>query len=273
MVRRMATNATHTQASRWREHLVLLGWDSPVTGPGTALRTARARPVTGTRLEWTGPGEGRVWELDEPIEGRRTYGGEVWARLDGAPVVSRLRVPGESFLHVGLDGDGPATAAALRRMLIAARGPCAWLDLSGVVVLRMDDPGASTSIHLDGWRFDGLDEAAFAAIGEVARRHEARISIGFTPAWVDDGDPDRGELLIDGRPAERVAGAIHPSALVRYRASDGLLADCAAEYRGVDELRRLGIGTIELHGYTHLHPDRELWAAAESRGRKQGWFR
>ena len=270
----MEVTGIRTDASAWDEHLALLGWDAETPRPGPPLRAARGRPVTGTRLEWCGPGERRTWELAAELDARRTHGGEVWVRLDDVPVVSRIRLPGRSFLQVGLrSGGSPAAAAALRRLLAAAAQPCAWLDLRGVVVLRMDDPGSSSSVHLEGWRFDGLGDEDYEAIGAVARRHDARISIGFTPAWVDDGDPDGGELTVDGAPAERVAGAIHPSALVRYRARDGLIADGVAQSRGIEALRREGLASVDLHGYTHIHPDLERWAAAESRRSKVGWFK
>lgn len=271
----MEVNGNHTEVGAWSEHLALLGWDEGAPWTGPALRAARGRPITGTRLEWCGPGEHRTWELGVALDARRTYGGDAWIRLDGVPVVSRVRVPGRSFLQVGLrrSAGSPAAAAALRRMLIASSEPCAWLDLRGVVVLRMDDPGSCASVLLDGWRFDGLDETDYEALGEVARRHEARLSIGFTPAWVDDGDPDGSELMIDGVPVDRVAGAIHPSVLVRYRDSDGFVADGAAQYRGVEALRKEGLASVDLHGYTHVHPDRERWAAAESRRRKVGWYK
>ena len=258
----------------WAEHLALLGWEAEIAASGPEVRMARGRSVTGTRLDWCGPGEPRTWDLDAALDARRTYGGEAWIRLDGVPVASRARLAGRSLLRVGLRSAGsPAAAAALRRLLVAAAQPCAWLDLRGVVVLRMDDPGSSSSVHLEGWRFEGLGEEDYAALGEVARRHDARISIGFTPAWVDEGDADGSELTVDGVPAERVAGAIHPSVLVRYRARDGLGADGAAQYRGIEALRREGLASVDLHGFTHLHPDRERWAAAESRGRKVGWFK
>ncbi len=268
----MALTPDRVDPLPWAEHLALLGWDCP--DGVSAVRVARGRPVSGTRLDWTGPGEAGSWRLDAPVDARRTYGGEVWARLDGVPVISRVRLPGEAFLHLGLKANGsPGVAAALRRLLIEARGACAWLDLRGVVVPRMDDPGCCASVYFEGWRFEGLDEAGYAAIGEVARRHDARISVGFTPGWVDDGDPDGGELQVDGRLAERVAGAIHPSSRVEYRAADGLTADGPGTRRGLEALDRLGVGTVELHGYTHVHPDRERWAVAESGRRKVGWFK
>jgi hypothetical protein len=146
-------------------------------------------------------------------------------------------------------------------------------DLAGTVALRMDDPGASASVQLDGWSYEKLEPGLWEAVGDALERESARLSIGYTPGWVDDGDPARGELLVDGEPVERVPGRVHPSPLVRYQGHSAPSADCAAEFAAIRELRDRGVVSVELHGYAHIHPDRERWARSPTAHSKLGWYR
>src|SRR5204863_10018522 len=93
--------------------------------------------------------------------------------------------------------------------------------------------------------------------------------------WVDDGDPARGVLEVAGHPVERVPGRVHPSPLVTYHDRTGLgtLNDYQAEFRGIQALRRQGLGDVELHGYTHMHADPTAWAKAPDRFVTTAWYR
>ena len=95
-------------------------------------------------------------------------------------------------------------------------------------------------------------------IGEELYKRKARMSLAYVPAWVDDGDSSRGELEVDGQTVSRSPGNIYPSPLVKYIKTDGnyLVFDYAAEFRGIQKLRNSGLVEAELHGYTHMHPDR-----------------
>ncbi len=118
-----------------------------------------------------------------------------------------------------------------------------------------------------------MQNPGWEAIGAVLERRNARMSVAYTPGWVDDGDPQRGELLVAGEAVERVPGRVHPSPLVRYIGKRAHSADCAGEFEGVRALTRRGLCEAELHGYTHVHPDLERWAVAPGRHQKLGWYR
>lgn len=169
-----------------------------------------------------------------------------------------------------LDRSGSNSAVARSRRRPAA---AAWPDLSGIVLLRMDDPGAAASVHLRPWAYERVGERAWAEVGRILARHGARMTISYTPGWVDDGRPARGELLVGGRAVDRVPGAIHPSPLVRYQGREAPSADCEAEFRGVLALRNAGLASVELHGFTHMHPDLERWIASANAFGDVRWYR
>lgn len=273
-------------AAVWSGQCRLLGWEREVVvarrangvAPSDAvIAHAGGRQVRGSVLEWHGPGAKRTWQLPFEIGARRSGAGEAWATLDGVPIVSARRRGGAPVLVVGLDpADAraePEIGAVLRRVLIAAAPAAAWLDLRGIVALRMDDPGASASVHLDSWSFEKIGPGDWEELGGVLSRRNARMTIAYTPGWVDDGDPLRGELVVAGMRVRRTPGQVHPSPLVRYRGRDRPSGDYEGEYRAVSELRDRGLCSVELHGYTHVHPETDRWAAAPSKHAKLGWYR
>jgi hypothetical protein len=242
--------------------------------------------IRGRAIAWIGPGSERVWNC------RNELGGEalalspdtsVWATLDGAPLITGRAVGRGAVATLGFqpsearDGDGAGTALLKHLLIWGAAAPVAWLDLEGTVVLRMDDPGGAQNVHLKCWCHRKLDEEQWAAVGTLLAARHARLSIAYVAGWIDDGDAERGCLIVDGRAPNRVPGRVYPSPLVKYhdRAghAPGTLHDYEAEFRGVQALRRAGLADVELHGYTHMHPDRASWASAPDRYEAVHWFR
>jgi hypothetical protein len=175
------------------------------------------------------------------------------------------------------DADRSMTRVLQRALVFEAMRPIAWLDHSGTLVLRMDDPGGAQNVHWRRWYSRKLIEAEWNAIGLEMRRRGGRLSVGYITEWVDDGDPARGELLVDGMKPSRVAGAVHDSSRVVYTDLAGhgpsTLHDYADEFRGIEMLRRAGLAGVELHGCTHMHPDVHAWAVAPDRYESAFWFR
>jgi hypothetical protein len=258
---------------------------------GTALaRLAGAwrRPgrATGRTLSWTGLGPPRRWLVRRPLEAEALeFEPDVtaWAGLDGSPVVVARRVGGGVVLTLALhpsaarDADGTATALLRHLLTTGSSLPSAWLDLEGTLVLRMDDPGGAQNVHSRAWSHRKLSEADWQALGQELRGREGRLSLGYVAGWVDDGDAARGELRIGGGLVPRVPGQVLPSPLVTYddRAghAPGTRHDYESEYRGIQKLRAAGLGDVELHGYTHLHPDAAAWARAPDRYETVSWYR
>jgi hypothetical protein len=255
-------------------------------GPGLIVRRRGGPTVTGTRLTWTGPGAAGAWSLARPLAAHALVlerGEGAWATLDGAAVIAARREGAVVEASLGLDPsttrrEAGAVTALLKRLLTdGAPAPACWLELAATLVIRMDDPGASASVHLRAWSYPKLDEAAWAELTQALWLRGARMTVAYTPGWVDDGDAERGELRVVGRVVSRHPGAVHPSPLVRHLDitghAPGRVTDHEAEFRGIRALREAGAGDVELHGHTHLRPDLQGWAAAPDRYEEIAWFR
>lgn len=240
----------------------------------------------GRELTWTGPGPRWSTTLREDIDIHPLENTEevpVWAHSDAGPAVVAKRHGKGSIATVTFhpsaarDADGSA-GAFLRHMLVNAPGtPVAWLDFERTLVLRMDDPGGAQNVHSKNWSYTKLTESEWCSITDDLERRNARLSIGYTSGWLDDGDADRGDLRIKGTSVSRKPGLVYPSPHVRYEDrhghSPGTVHDYESEFRGIQALRRAGRGDVELHGFTHMHPDTEAWLAAADRYEATLWYR
>lgn len=94
---------------------------------------------------------------------------------------------------------------------------------------------------------------------------------------MDDGDERRGELIADGRAVARSPGKVYSSHRVTYHDRSGSMSgttdDYTSEYRGIRELIHEHLASVELHGFTHMHPDHKAWARSPSRYEDVAWFR
>jgi len=258
--------------------------DRPVARlAGTARRSEH---VVGRSLCWLGPGPKRCWSCRTPLEAAAlepSASARIWATLDGAPVITARRAGRGAVATLGFhpsearDREGAATALLKHLLIWGASLPVAWHELTGSLVLRMDDPGGAQNVHKRSWSYAKLGEAEWAAIGADLRRRNGRLSIGYISGWVDDGDPGRGTLEVAGERVARVPGRVYPSPPVKYRDragfAPGTLHDYEAEYRGIQALRAQGLVDVELHGYTHMYPDPTVWAKAPDRYDATPWYR
>jgi hypothetical protein len=156
------------------------------------------------------------------------------AALDGEP---GGLVIDESF---GPPPDDPADALARVR---DALGALVRPDLRGVLVLRLDDPGASVRRYLDWWRHDDVPRAAWDALWNALRGF-GRVSVFCCPGWVDE----------DG--AVRASREVNPD-----------------EWAALDAGVHGGLADLECHGFTHLHPDLAAWRVADDRFTAAEWYR
>ena len=172
----------------------------------------------------------------------------------------------------------PAFTAILKHLLIfESVHPVGWFEWENTMILRMDDPGSSQPVHDNSFLTTKLGEKEWDLIGKALVQKDARMSLAYVPAWTDDGDNSRGQLEIDGHPVSRTAGYIYPSPVVRYHKNlaNGVtrVFDYEEEFRGIEKLRGSRLAEVELHGYTHIHPDKQSWLNAGDRFENKKWFR
>jgi hypothetical protein len=218
-----------------------------------------------------------AWPLD--------YGSSAmpWAFVNEVPVITQRKLGQGGIITLGFhpsaarDESGSATALLRHLLVEACQSPVVWLDFSGTMVLRMDDPGTAQNVYKRSWSYPELNETQWLNIGNILSKHDARLSIGYASGWVDDGESNRGALLVDGQAVERTPGRVHDAPRVQYSDKSGTLPgtvhDFEGEYRAICALRNQEVVDIELHGYTHMYPDSEKWASADDRYETTHWYR
>jgi hypothetical protein len=238
--------------------------------------------LEGKVVEWIGPGPTKRWACPAGFLANRldlAGDAEVWAATKGSPVIAARQVGRGTIVSLGFhpsearDRNGAATAL-LRELLIRATGsPVAYLDFQGTLFLRMDDPGGAQNLYSTCWQYPKLARSAWREIARDLKAREGRLSVCYVSGWVDDGDSKRGRLNVDGKETPRIPGAVHPSPLVIYQDASGTVHDYQSEFQGIEELRHAQLGEVELHGYTHIQPDREKWLQAADRYDSNSWYR
>jgi hypothetical protein len=242
--------------------------------------------VLGTSLSWQGPGPEMQWKLRKPeaIETiTPTREGIIWAALDDVPIIAARPIQKGCTATLAFHPSSARDLAGyftvvLRHLLIFGPAcPVQWLDLSKTLILRMDDPGGAQNVHSGSWAHRKLDRAAWRQLSQDLASRSGRLSIGYVSGWVDDGDASRGSLRVGAQAVPRRPGEIFPSPLVEYRDltghQPGTVHDYADEFAGIQDLCSAGTGEVELHGYTHMHPDRARWVLAPDRYEDTRWYR
>jgi hypothetical protein len=149
----------------------------------------------------------------------------------------------------------------------------ASVDLTGTMVLRLDDPGACLADYLSS---DGiLDEHDWKDLGRFLENRRIPVSVLYTPAWVDDGDITAGTLFVGNRKVKnRTAGTLFDSHQVRYLPSNSKKKtyDHSSEFKGLQKLVKAGYVDVHSHGLTHLNPDYQAWSQASDRRANYNWY-
>ena len=246
----------------------------------------RPESLAGRALRWIGPGAERSWRCRQALDASALeLSAEVrtWATLEGAPLIVARQVGRGMVVTLGFhpsqarDVDGAATALLQHLLIWGAASPIAWFDLAGSLILRMDDPGSAENVYHQAMCVTSsvklIGPRLLPTYGDVM----AACRLATFPAGSTSGDVTRGRVKVAGRVPRRVPGQVYPSPLVQYQDltgyAPGTLYDYEAEFRGIQALRAAGLGDVELHGYTHMHPDSASWAKAPDRYEATSWYR
>jgi hypothetical protein len=131
-------------------------------------------------------------------------------------------------------------------------------------------------VYNERYKKNKLRKEEWRKIGEELSKRNGRLSLGYVTGWVDDGDDSRGELFLDGEPVNRKPGKIYPSPLVKYRVisnTENKTFDYKEEFEAIQELRKKKLVEVEMHGFTHISPDRKAWLHAPDRYTNNAWYR
>ncbi|MEO5377599.1 MAG: hypothetical protein H7832_07440 [Magnetococcus sp. DMHC-6] len=145
----------------------------------------------------------------------------------------------------------------------------------GAMALRMDDPGSSERVFLEGYN-DGVPTATlWQEVLHLLEKEKAHLNVAMVPHWVDDGDLKRGRLFIAGSEAtQRQAADHHLSQEVVYkRLCPALVYDYAALFAAMIPGIVSGLITPLSHGLTHLTPNERQWSRAQDRYTHSHWYR
>ncbi|MBF0447283.1 MAG: hypothetical protein HQL67_03690 [Magnetococcales bacterium] len=171
----------------------------------------------------------------------------------------------------------PAPLHGFLSHLLRQSGPaiaCGWC-WHGAAFLRMDDPGSSERVFLAGYDQGVMSGALWREVLTLLDREKAHLNVAIVPCWVDDGDRQRGRLLVAGQEMiSRSPGDHHLSFEVVYHAHQNNRTDdyremFAAMLNGVHR----GLLTPLSHGLTHLTPQEKKWSQAKDRYRNTRWYR
>lgn len=135
----------------------------------------------------------------------------------------------------------------------------------------MDDPGGAQNLSLTSWTYRKLGSADWERLGTELASQNARMTIAYTPAWVDA--VDEGRLFLDGSELRNRQRGIYPTPSVRFIDSTGACHDYGDEFLGIKTLINESLASPEVHGYTHTHPDVTTWLQAVDRYDSARWYR
>lgn len=176
------------------------------------------------------------------------------------------------ILYGRVDVKAETTERWLRAGLQQLNIPWVSMSRKGIAALRCDDPGSAQSLHLESWRFPPLRTTQWAEIAAILEQHQAKMSIGVVPNWLDDGDLRQGELSVSGKLIKnRSAGARYLSRDVSYLEYQSQTTYLPGEqmfaFMKHDSLEP------ELHGSTHISPKVKDWLKAHDRNENADWYR
>lgn len=242
-------------------------------------------PVMGRNIRYAVQAHEREWACRQPFTSNAYRVGQdahPAIYLDDAVIGYTTGYGKSSWLHLGFhpskarDKEGLFSDLLKEVLIRESTRPVAWYEWSHTLLLRLDDPGSAQRVYDKKLGAQTLTAGEWAAVGNILQERKAQLSIGYVPAWVDDGEGAGSKLWVNNVPVvNRIKGKHYPAPAIRY-ACGGAVArifDYANEFNAIRLLERQGRVRAEMHGYTHLFPDTSSWLAANDRGTRVAWYR
>jgi hypothetical protein len=166
-------------------------------------------------LEYRRENYSKQWQLRKPVQlpGLEiNAGADKLVTIAGNCIVASVNEPRGRILFLSFHPSEardaqPVFTALLKQLLIhESLYPVAWLDWENTLILRMDDPGSPQAVYDASFHTTKLGKEEWDMIGEELHKRNARMSLAYVPAWVDDGDGSRGELEVAGQMVSRSPG-------------------------------------------------------------------
>ncbi|RPA68618.1 hypothetical protein EF405_08535 [Cyclobacteriaceae bacterium YHN15] len=196
------------------------------------------------------------------------------------PIIAQLKFGNSHLIGIGFNpiekiDEHPEFFPLIKQILTASNpNSLAWIDWTGTLALRMDDPGSSEPIHHEIYKdTTKLTENQWMEIGSILESFKAKLTIAYVNGWVDDGNKERGELQIKGHSVDRLAGEVYPSQEVLYISKNNIKYDYISEYQSIQKLILQEKVQVETHGFTHLYPDLNAWTKSPNKYQDINWFR
>lgn len=240
----------------------------------------------GKKIRWLGDDTQTVWKCSRVAELARLNfdsSAKVLATLADQPIMATKKIGVGKIAALSFhpsaarDISGSFTALLVHLLVRESLLPVAYFDWSNTVILRMDDPGSSETVHHEVFSNNKIKADEWKYIGEELEKRQGRLTVGYVTGWVDDGDSSKGLLEVAGEEVKRLPGKIYPSHQIKYKLSNEdnfpFIYDYEEEYHAIQKLRRKGLVEVEVHGYTHIHPDKNLWYNAEDKYTNRSWYR
>lgn len=201
----------------------------------------------------------------------RSENGELYAKFNDKPVV--IEIPkgnGKNYI-LGFTGrelfkQYDFFHKFLRDLIISASSKgLVYYSFDNKAILRMDDPGSSHRVWLNSPKYDSIDfDISFSQwmdIIKTLKNQYAKMSIMYTPIFVDDGDKNLGKVFYKGKEIlERKCGNQFLSKEIMYiKRNPSFIFDFKKSFEAIKYGLRQKVFEIQLHGYSHLTVNVNKW--------------
>jgi len=205
------------------------------------------------------------------VRGIKSDNGRLYAKFNDKPIVIEIpKGKGKNYI-LGVTGGELFKQydffhKFLRDLIITVSSKgLIYYSSDSKAILRMDDPGSSHRIWLNSPKYDSIDYdipfSKWMDIIKILKKQNAKMSIMYTPIFVDDGEENLGKLFYEGKEVlKRKCGNQFLSKEIMYiKKNPPVIFDFKKSYEAIKYGLRVKVFEIQLHGYSHLTENINEW--------------